>query len=106
MENYLKDCPWYISAAAVRHYLAIGESGSDDGGPLWKRAQQEIALHERGARLISTQPRRSGPGDMQRWVTGKVQVMDRRFTTRIEFTVLTTPRAEGDKPQLTQIRKK
>lgn len=91
---------WYLSAAAVREYLAIAGYVDDDGGPAWGRAERELAEHGAVAHLVSEDHARQ----RQLWRTGRVQVGQRR--TRLELTVSTTPRPEGDFDQLIHVRDK
>jgi hypothetical protein len=83
---------WYLSAAAVREYAAAARLPIDDGGPRWLAAEQAVAAICDRARLAVEEPHRQfyGTGRPERW----------------ELTVSTTPRPEGNLPQLVRVRMK
>ncbi len=94
------DYRWYLSAAAVKEYLALAGLRDDDGGPNWARAERELGAHAEVAR-------EAGENNHSLiFRTGRVRVGDRPKSTRLEFYVRHTPRAEGDKAQLVAVRDK
>lgn len=78
---------WYLSAKAVREYLAILGRADDDGGPEWGRAERELAALCEAAHLVGTTR-----GGLQRWRTGR--------PLRLTLVVSTSVRPEGPLPQL------
>lgn len=91
---------WYLSAAAIREYLAIAGLPDDDGGPNWGRAERELGAHAEAAR-------QSGSNNHSLiFRTGRVRVGDRTKSTRLELFVRHTPREEGGLPQLVAVRNK
>jgi hypothetical protein len=92
--------PWYLSAAAMREYLAIGQLRDDDGGPNWVRAERELKAHALAAREVSRE------GDRAIFRTGRVRIGDRAKAERLEFRVSFSHRPEGPLPQLVSVRLK
>lgn len=90
---------WYVSAAAVREYAAIcGYDIADGDGPGWDRAERELISATHSANYVG-----EGSGTQQIYrVT--CQCGPRR--TRLEFTVSTDKRPEGELPQLVRVRDK
>lgn len=91
---------WYISAAAVKQYMAIqGYHGSDDG-PVFDRAAAELDALCAESRLAKD----VGPGqDSQQW---RVKATVRGKRTRLELIVSLSHRPEGELPQLIAVRNK
>jgi len=89
---------WYLTARAVRQYLAICGWPDDDGGPIWGRAEGELAEHCATARHHRTQ--RNG---LEQYRTARVPVAGGERRTRLDFLVSTAIRPEGPLPQLVEI---
>ena len=88
---------WYLSARAIREYLAMVGRRDDDGGPEWARAEAE--LHEWSHRVTATQPgtpTRSGDGSL-------VQYRGPR-PLRAQLIVSRARREEGPLDQLVSVR--
>ena len=90
---------WYLSARAIREYLAIARIANDDGGPNWGRAERELGEHARAANPIG----RSTDSGAEIHRTGRRQCGDRSKRVRLELYVQHTPRSEGDLPQLVRV---
>lgn len=91
---------WYISAAAVKQYMAIcGYEGSPDG-PIFDAAAIELESLCEQAKLA----RDVGPGQQSQLWRVKATVRGRR--TRLELVVSVEQRAEGPLPQLIAVRNK
>ena len=88
---------WYLSAAALREYAAIGRLPLDDGGPLWGRAERLL-----GAACAQAHHVRDEPG-RQIWRVGS---MHSGISKKLEFTVSVAIRPEGPLPQLVRVRSK
>lgn len=93
--DLLLDSPWYISAKAVKDYLAITGRPDDDGGPEWERAEKELVSIAR--QLIAD----GKLGKPQR--SGAVEYRGRK-PMRLRIIVSFERRAEGDKPQMIAVR--
>jgi len=92
---------WYLSAAAIRHYLALAEITDDDGGPQWAAAERAVATICADAHLVRDDP----AAQRQSWRSaGKVEVGGRKI--RLDLVVSTAPRREGPLPQLIAITNK
>ena len=86
------DCPWYISAHAVRRYCVLrGWDGGDEDS--FARAEDE--LFEIASQLATKQPALQGNG-LLRYRAGR--------PTRWQYLVSTADRAEGELPQLVDVR--
>lgn len=91
---------WYISAAAVKQYMAIcGYEGSPDG-LIFDRAAIELERLCDEARLAKD----IGPGQQSQLWRVKATVRGRR--TRLELVVSVEQRKEGALPQLIAVRNK
>lgn len=91
---------WYISATAVKQYMAIqGYVGSPDG-PIFDRAAIELEDLCDAAKLAKDV---SPGGKVQQW---RVKATVRGKRTRLEFGVSIEQREEGDLPQLIHVRNK
>lgn len=91
---------WYISAAAVKQFMAIaGYIGSPDG-PIFDRAAIELEDACSQARLAKD----IGPGQASQLWRVKWTVRGKR--TRLEFVVSVEQRPEGPLPQLIAVRNK
>lgn len=89
---------WYLSAAAVREYCRIAGLPDDDGGPAWAQAEDELGEIAEAAREYRVESHRT------LYRTARRQVGDRQQRQRLELTVSTIERAEGDLPQLVRVR--
>ncbi len=88
-----RKCPWYITAHAVRRYLAI-VGRADDDGPEFDRAEEElmqVAIDTVGS---GRQPRRLGSGLLQ-YRGPKPR--------RLMMVVSDAERPEGPLPQLVDV---
>lgn len=86
---------WYISARAVREYLAIVGRPDDDGGPEWSRAENE--LQAMGQKAL-------GGGQLRKLVPGTTLLRYRGpKPLRLGLLVSEEPRAEGPLPQLVSV---
>lgn len=97
---------WYISATAVKQYMAIcGYEGSADG-PIFDAAAIELErLCEQIYEARSGQPNVDiGPGQQSQIWRGKATVRGQR--TRLELVVSVEQRKEGPLPQLIAVRNK
>jgi hypothetical protein len=91
---------WYISAAAVKQYMAIcGYEGRPDG-PVFDAAAIELENLCEQAKLA----RDVGPGQQSQLWRVKATVRGKR--TRLELVVSVEPRPEGLLPQLVAVRNK
>lgn len=90
---------WYLSAAAVRQWLAITGQPDDDGGPIWGAAEQSLAD-------LCDQARDTGRTTESGASIYRVAARIRGRKTRLELTVQTTQRPEGPLPQLVRVRDK
>ena len=91
---------WYISATAVKQYMAIcGYEGSPDG-PIFDRAAIELEDLCEQAKLA----RDIGPGQQSQLWRVKATVRGKR--TRLELVVSVEQRKEGPLPQLIAVRNK
>lgn len=91
---------WYISAAAVKQYMAIMGHPPDDDGPGFDRAAKELDALTQEARLAKD----IGPGQQSQLWRVKATVRGRR--SRLELIVSLSARREGDLPQLIAVRNK
>lgn len=91
----MPDCPWYVSAAAVRRYMALGgapgKSFDDASDELIERCAEVWARYQANADLAPKISRTGayiyrGPGNR-----------------RIEVLVSMERRAEGSKPQVVDV---
>lgn len=57
--------PWYISAAAVRDYLAITRQPAVEDGPAWERARGELIRIAEDTIASSRQPARERSGALR-----------------------------------------
>lgn len=92
--------PWYLSARAVREYLALMRRKDDDGGPEWSRAEDELrAMAENCLERERTGIRLPRPH------RGKPDLIVYRGPSplRLQLIVSTTKRPEGDLPQLVSV---
>jgi hypothetical protein len=91
---------WYISAAAVKQYMAIqGYAGSPDG-PIFDRAAielEDLCEQSKLARDVSDK------SPYQQW---RVKATVRGKRTRLELVVSVEQRKEGPLPQLIAVRNK
>lgn len=91
---------WYISAAAVKQWMAIsGRQGSDDG-PEFDAAAIELDALSAEARLAKD------VGPTQRHQQWRVSATVRGRRERLELIVSIAPRPEGPLPQLIAVRHK
>lgn len=91
---------WYISAAAVRQWMAISGRGGADDGPEFDAAAKELDALSLEARLAKD----VGPNQHhQQW---RVAATVRGRRSRLELIVSTQPRPEGPLPQLVAVRHK
>lgn len=91
---------WYISATAVKQYMAIcGYEGSPDG-PIFDRAAIELERLCDESRLAVD----IGPGQVSQLWRVKATVRSKR--TRLELVVSVEHRKEGPLPQLIAVRNK
>ncbi len=89
---------WYISAAAVKQYVAIcGYSADDDA---FDRAAKELEVLTRDAKLAQDVDEKHRS---QLW---RVKATVRGKRTRLEFVVSLAEREEGSLPQLIAVRNK
>lgn len=91
---------WYISAAAVKQYMAIQGYQPDDDGPGFDHAAKELeslAAESRLAKDIDNKSR------TQQW---RVKATVRGRRTRLELIVSVEQRKEGPLPQLIAVRNK
>lgn len=96
----MNDMRWYLSVAAVRQYMRIVGLPDVTDGPLFERAECELAQLAEEAQLA----RDVGPGqESQLW---RVKATVRGKRTRLEFIVSLSERSEGDLPQLIAVRNK
>jgi hypothetical protein len=91
---------WYISAAAVKQYMAIAGYQPDPDGPGFDRAAKELDALAAESRLAKD----VGPGQQSQQWRVKATIRGRR--TRLELIVSLSERAEGDLPQLIAVRNK
>lgn len=91
---------WYISAAAVKQYMAIQGYPPDDDGPGFDRAAKELEGLTAEARLAKD----IAPGQQSQLWRVKATVRGKR--TRLELVVSVERRAEGPLPQLVAVRNK
>lgn len=90
---------FYISATAVRQYMAIcGYEGSTDG-PVFDSAAIELEKLVENSRQVDVGPSQQ----CQLW---RVRAIVRGKNTRLEFSVSTEHRPEGSLPQLINVRNK
>lgn len=82
---------WYLSAKAIREYLAIVGRTDDDGGPEWGRAERELA-----AICDAAHPVGETASGLQRWRGGR--------PLRLQLIVSTARMPEGELPQLVGVR--
>lgn len=91
---------WYISAAAVKQYMAIqGYEGSPDG-PVFDAAAIELEKLCDESRLAKD----IGHGQQSQLWRAKATVRGKR--TRLELVVSVEQRQEGPLPQLIAVRNK
>lgn len=93
---------WYISAAAVRQWLAICRVTAGDDSPEWFAAERELGALSLRARLSEPASRRERGASLI--YRGYSLVRDE--VARVECTVVVTPRPEGKLPQLVRVRRK
>lgn len=94
---------WYISATAVKRYMAImGYEGSPDG-PIFDRAAIELEDLCEQAHRVEGANTESGA---QKWRVKTSKPAAHGKATRLELTVAPDPRPEGKLPQLIDVRDK
>lgn len=86
--------PWYVSARAVREYLALTGRPPVDDGPVWDEAEDELI--DIAERTVAADRR---PRVLR---SGLVQYRGPR-PLRLRLIVAPKPRAEGSLPQLVQV---
>ena len=86
--------PWYISARAVRDYLALMGREVVDDGPIFDRAAKELSA-------IATQLAAKGPTVTEQ-DSGALVYREGR-PRRWRYTVQPAPREEGGAPQLVRV---
>jgi hypothetical protein len=91
---------WYVSAAAVKQYMAVAGYPAEDDGEWFDRAERELADLADESRLAKD----VGPGQRSQQWRVKATIKGRR--TRLELVVAVEQRAEGDLPQLIAVRNK
>jgi hypothetical protein len=94
---------WYITVAACLDWQRIcGIDPPQDDGPVFDRAAKELDElcqsldRERHYKKLSS-------GDTEEWVA-KTTIRGKRV--RVEIYVRTSPREEGDAPQVVRVRRK
>lgn len=91
----MSPCPWYISAAAVRKYLAIVGRRVVDDGPEFDRAEREL-MDEAIATLASERvPKQMRAQHLLQYRGGPPR--------RMRFIVSTARRKEGPLPALVDV---
>jgi hypothetical protein len=85
-------CPWYISAQAVRDYIAIRRMRDPDGERTFEVAERE--LMEIAGRSAHKAPKRMDSGALQ-YRGPKPH--------KLNLIVREEPRPEGPKPQLVRV---
>ena len=91
---------WYISAAAVKQFMAIQGYVGSTAGPVFDRAAIELEDACEQARLAKD----VGPGQVDQLWRVKWTVRGKR--TRLELIVSLEKRPEGPLPQLIAVRNK
>ena len=94
---------WYISAKAVREYMAIAGMHPADDGPDFDRAEEALGKTSLEARLC-----KSTESGTEIWLARVPlpRAGGRGGTTRLDLYVRPSPRGEGSKPQLVRVRAK
>lgn len=88
---------WYLSAAAVKQFMAICRLPAQEEGPSFDRAA--VALE----RACDRARKKSQRGLWERWET-KVKIAGK--IARLELIVSLARRPEGPEPQLVEVRYK
>lgn len=91
---------WYISATAVRQYMAIMGYEGSHGGPVFDAAAIELEGLCEQAKLAKDS---DSTNRAQQW---RVKTKARGKSTRLELIVAPDPRPEGPLPQLVAVRNK
>lgn len=91
---------WYVSAAAVKEYQSIAGYPVQSEGPIWNRAERELADLCELAKLVEG-AKTYADHEIYRC---KATIKGRR--ARMELEVSHQRRAEGDLPQLVRVRLK
>jgi len=93
---------WYVTIAAVRQWMELtGGSGAlEDTNPDFVRAQSELGDFSQMAKLAPTARRRSGASIYR----ARITLAGKRY--RVDLTVATAARAEGELPHLVGVRLK
>jgi hypothetical protein len=86
--------PWYISARAVRDYLALRGRQIVDDGPAWDRAERELIEMAAATVASGREPRALDTGALR--YRGPKPL-------RLGLVVVPAPRVEGDLPQLVRV---
>lgn len=90
--------PWYLSVSAVRDYLRITGGPDVTDGPVFHRAEEELAkICKRAAELAEAKP--DGPSLSE---SGLLQYRGGK-PLRLSLLVSPDPRAEGRLPQLVAV---
>lgn len=90
---------WYIPVATVLQFQRICGIPETFEGPLFDSAAKKLDMLCREATYKQTR----GDPPAQKWL---VRMQLHGKSTRLELTVVTTPRPEGDAPQLVDVRNK
>lgn len=88
---------WYITVAVVREFLGICGLDRNDDGAVFDRAAKALQEACRDATL------KKDEGHRQIWLT-KIEISGKMH--RLELTVSTADRPEGEAPQLVRVRDK
>lgn len=96
------DWRWYITATAVKEYMALAGMPEADDGDDFCAAQEALGELSLTARLALDASERERNGSQI--YRGKVTIRGKR--RRIECTVMPPVRAEGPLPQLVRVRLK
>lgn len=93
--------PWYISARAVREYLALMRRPVVEDGPEWERAEAELLAMAAGVAELERLGVKS-----PKPVRGHTDLFAHRGPRplRLQLIVSTAVRAEGALPQLVSVR--
>lgn len=95
--------PWYITVAAAREFLAICGLPDETEGPLFDRAERELAaLAEEVVAKKAVAKKVSVSGTVQYQAKATI----RGKIVRLELYVRPDPRPEGPAPQLVRVRRK
>ena len=88
---------WYVSAAAVKQFMAICGLPAQEEGRVFDRAARQLERACESARKTSER------GPWQTWIA-KATIRGR--VERLELIVSTARRPEGPEPQLVEVRHK